>query len=134
MVVLSMETVPKMNLNAVSMLTCAQGKRNSTCENIKRCSLSCFTRLQQYFTALLYEIRKYSLFYYCFFSSVPFYIFASKPQAIILKHQNESYVITKLHRNSREESVVKCIDYNNFFLFSSKKKKMGGEMNNSYIY
>ena len=73
-------------------------------------ALQGYNNISQLTAHSIIEVRKSTAFSTFVFSVVYPFIFASKPQAIILKHQNESYVITKLHRNSREESVEKCID------------------------
>ena len=124
-------TVPKMNLNAVCMLdTCfrvgflytpatphSAVKRKKklnmrkTINEIKDAvALQGYNHISQLTAHSIIEVRKSTAFSTFVFSVVYPFIFASKPQAIILKQQNESYVITKLHRNSREESVEKCID------------------------
>ena len=73
-------------------------------------ALQGYNNISQLTAHSIIEVRKSTAFSTIVFSVVYPFIFASKPQTIILKHQNESYVITKLHRNSREESVEKCID------------------------
>ena len=86
-------------------------------------ALQGYNNISQLTAHSIIEVRKSTAFSTFVFSVVYPFIFASKPQAIILKHQNESYVITKLHRNSREESVEKCIDQLLCFL---RRKKNGG--------